>query len=75
MSFLAQFINPVADPFPQFVILMLTSSFLVAIVLGGYATLALQARKTFQSVPARRRMGFASGGLLLSGSLLLAETR
>ena len=75
MSFLAQFINPVADPFPQFVILMLTSSFLVAIVLGGYATLALQARKTFQSVPARRRMGLVCALLKSSKALARLQPR
>lgn len=75
MAFLAQFINPVDDQFSQFAILMLTSSLVVAIVLGGYAILASQVCKTFQSVQARRGMGFASGGLLLGGSMLLAETR
>ncbi|MEH6523662.1 LysE family translocator [Sulfitobacter sp.] len=75
VAFLAQFINTAQPMTPQFLILMVTSMVVVFIVLMGYAILASQARKTMQSVKARKRMGYAGGSILLGGSALMATSR
>ena len=46
MAFLAQFIEPTAPQLPQFMILMATSTLVVALVLGGYALLAARVSVT-----------------------------
>ena len=71
MAFLVQFMNPAFPMTPQFLVLMATSSAIVFVVLGSYALLAAQARRTLQSLPARKRMGYAGGSLLLGGSALM----
>lgn len=73
--FLAQFMNPAYPMTPQFLILMVTSMAVVFVVLGGYAVLAVQARRTMHSLPARKRMGYAGGSFLLAGSALMATNR
>lgn len=73
VAFLAQFMNPAYPLTPQFIILMATSTTIVLIVLGVYAVLAAQARKAFQSLRARKRMGYAGGSFLLGGSALMAS--
>lgn len=75
MAFLAQFIDPHVDQMTQFMILMMTASFVVALVLGAYALLAVRASRVFKSVRARRRIGFASGSFFLGGSVMMASTR
>lgn len=75
MAFLAQFIEPSAPQIPQFLILMATSTLVVAIVLGGYALLAAKVSARLQSLKARKRMGYAGGSCLLGGSVLMAATR
>ncbi|WP_245999382.1 LysE family translocator [Paracoccus methylarcula] len=75
MAFLAQFIEPSAPQLPQFLILMATSTLLVALVLGAYALLAVKASARLQSLTARKRMGYAGGSCLLGGSVLMATTR
>lgn len=72
VAFLAQFMDPAHPMMPQFLLLMATSTVVVLIVLGGYALLASQARKTFQSLRARKRMGYTGGSFLLGGSALMA---
>ncbi|MFC4213973.1 LysE family translocator [Pseudophaeobacter arcticus] len=72
VAFLAQFMNPAHPMMPQFLLLMATSTMIVLFVLGGYALLAAQARKAFQSLRARKRMGYTGGSFLLGGSALLA---
>lgn len=72
VAFLAQFMNPAHPMMPQFLLLMATSTVVVLIVLGGYALLAAQARKVFQSLRARKRMGYTGGSFLLGGSALMA---
>ena len=74
VAFLAQFMNPENAMTPQFLILMATSTVTVFIVLGGYALLAAQARRTFQSLRARKRMGYAGGSCLLGGSAFIASS-
>ncbi len=73
VAFLAQFMNPEKAMTPQFLILMATSTVNVFIVLGGYALLAAQARRTFQSLRARKRMGYTGGSCLLGGSAFMAS--
>lgn len=75
MAFLAQFIDPAMPQAPQFLILMTTSTLVVALVLGGYALLAAKASTRLQSIKARRRMGYTGGSCLLGGSALMAATR
>lgn len=73
VAFLAQFMNPAFPLTPQFLILMATSTTIVLIVLAAYALLAAQARRAFQSLRARKRMGYAGGTFLLGGSAILAS--
>lgn len=75
MAFLAQFMDPGAPQLPQFLILMATSSMIVAGVLGGYACLAVRIGGRLQSARARRRMGVAGGSCLLGGSAVMAISR
>ena len=71
VAFLAQFMNPEKAMTPQFLILVATSTVNVFIVLGGYALLAAQARRFFQSLRARKRMGYTGGSCLLGGSAFM----
>lgn len=75
VAFLSQFLDPGGTPFWQFAILVATSTAIVGTILGCYALLAAQARRTFQSRIARRRFGYAGGGFLIGGSVLMATTR
>ncbi len=75
VAFLSQFLDPAANIYSQFAIVVATSTVIVGVVLGGYALLAAQARKTFQSAKARRRFGYTGGGFLIGGSLFMATTR
>lgn len=75
VAFLAQFIDPNALQIPQFLILMATSSVIVAAGLGGYALLAAQISHRLRSVQARKKVGFAGGACLLGGSAVMAVTR
>ncbi|MCF6329867.1 MAG: LysE family transporter, partial [Henriciella sp.] len=73
--FLSQFLDPNASFYSQFAIVVTTSTIIVGVVLGGYALLATQARKTFQSARARRRFGYSGGGFLIGASVFMATTR
>ena len=75
VAFLSQFLDPNSSQAVQFVILVATHIVIVAFVLGGYALIAAQARRTFQSPVARRRIGYTGGGFLLGGSVYMAATR
>ena len=75
MAFLSQFTDPTGDALLQFAILVPTATVVVGVVLAGYALLAERARRAFQSQAARRRFGYAGGGVLLGGSVLMATTR
>ena len=75
MAFLAQFITPTAPQLPQFLILMATSTVVVALVLGAYALLASRVSARLQSVKAHKRMSYAGGSFLLGGSAVMAATR
>ena len=73
VAFLAQFMNPAFPLTPQFLILMATSTTIALVVLAAYALLATQARRAFQSLRARKRMGYTGGTFLLGGSALMAS--
>lgn len=75
VAFLTQFLDPNANIYAQFAIVVMTSTIIVGVILGGYALLAAQARKTFQSAKARRRFGYTGGGFLIGGSVFMATTR
>lgn len=75
VAFLSQFLDPHGSVYSQFVIVVVTSTVIVAVVLGIYALIAGRARKAFQSPKARRRFGYTGGGCLLGGSALMAATR
>ncbi|KAB7615393.1 LysE family translocator [Amylibacter sp. SFDW26] len=75
VAFLSQFLDPNANIFTQFFIVLITSTVIVGVVLSGYAILAVQARRTFQSARARRCFGYSGGGFLIGGSLFMATTR
>lgn len=75
VAFLSQFLDPTANIYSQFAIVVTTSTVIVGCVLGGYALLAAQARRSFQSARARRRLGYTGGGFLIGGSVYMAATR
>lgn len=75
MAFLAQFIDPAAAQLPQFLILMASSTAVVALVLGGYALMAARISDCLKGVKARKRLGYAGGTFLLGGSAVMAATR
>ncbi len=75
VAFLAQFLEPGGNIYSQFAIVTTTSTVIVAVILGFYATIASHARKRFQSARAQQKFGFMGGGFLLGGSVLMASTR
>lgn len=75
VAFLSQFLNPNGNIYLQFLVVMASSTLIVATVLGGYALLASHARQMFRSPLAQRRFGYAGGGCLLGGSAFTAATR
>ncbi|WP_419904989.1 LysE family translocator [Kiloniella sp.] len=75
MAFLSQFMDPTGNTLLQFTILVATSTVVVGLILTGYALAAARARKTLQSHKARKRFGYAGGGFLIGGSVLMASTR
>lgn len=75
VAFLSQFLDPSANIYSQFVIVVATSTVIVGVVLGGYALLAARARETFRSAKARRRFGYTGGGFLIGASAFMAATR
>lgn len=72
MAFLSQFMDPSVNLVTQYLVLVVTSIFVVGVVLSGYALAAARARRAFESPAARRRFGYTGGGLLLGGSLFMA---
>ena len=72
VAFLTQFIDHNQSVLPQLVILMITSSVIVATVLAAYAVLATRLKDSIQSASAQRRFGYFGGSFLLGGSAFLA---
>lgn len=75
VAFLAQFLDPEGHLGVQFAIVVTTSTIIVGGVLGAYALLAVQARRSLQSPVMRRRLGVAGGSFLIGGSVFMATTR
>lgn len=75
MAFLAQFLDQSAPLGPQMLVVLATSSVIVATVLTTYAALALRMARVWQDDRARRRMACASGSALIGASLWMATTR
>ena len=75
VAFFAQFINTDKATLPQFLILAITSTVIVAVVLSFYAVLASRLGKLMQSLNARKRMGYIGGSFLLGGSAFLATSK
>lgn len=75
VAFLSQFMEPGGDPLGQFVVLVASSSVIVGGVLSAYAVAAARIGHTFNSPRARRRFGYAGGGFLIGGSVLVATSR
>jgi len=74
VAFFAQFINVNQATFPQFLVLAITSTIIVAIVLSFYAILAAQIRSRLQKLNARKGMDYLGGSFLLGGSVFVATT-
>jgi len=74
VAFFAQFIDTDRATLPQFFILAITSTVIVALVLSFYALLASRLRELMQSLNARKRMGYIGGSFLLGGSAYLATS-
>ncbi|WP_417808266.1 LysE family translocator [Thioclava sp.] len=75
MAFLAQFVDPSSPALPQFLVLMISSSMIVALVLGAYAFLAAGIARHLRTVRAQRRVALSSGAMLLGSSAWMAATR
>ncbi len=75
VAFLSQFLDSDGSIYMQFAVVVMTSTAIVAVVLGIYALIAVQARRTFQSPKARRRFGYTGGSFLLGSSAFMAATR
>jgi homoserine/homoserine lactone efflux protein len=75
VAFLSQFADPDAQFAPQFMALVATSTVIVGGILSGYVLLASEARNALRGEIARRRIGYAGGGALIGGGMLVAATR
>lgn len=75
MAFLAQFLDPAAALGPQMAVVAITASGIVGTVLLIYAMLAARVARVWASRRSAKVMGYASGTLLLGGSLWMAGTR
>lgn len=75
LAFLPQFISPQYAYLPQLISLGLTAMLVAGMVLTGYALLATRLRGGFRSARAQRSFGYAGGGFLLGGSVMMAAAR
>lgn len=75
VAFLSQFTDPSGGFAPQFAVLVATSTVIVGGILSGYVLLASKASTLFRGATARRRIGYAGGGALIGGGVLVAATR
>jgi len=72
MAFLPQFMNPDGDALLQFSILIVTSSIVIGVILGGYALVASNTRKIFQHKRSKTYFGYTGGGFLIGSSMYMA---
>ncbi|MBL4785825.1 MAG: LysE family translocator [Cohaesibacteraceae bacterium] len=75
LAFLPQFMTTSGNATLQILIILVTSTAVVGIILAGYVMLAARVRSAFQTLRARKRIGYVSGGCLMGGSALMAMTR
>lgn len=75
MAFLAQFLDAKAALGPQMLVVLATSSVIVAAVLLAYAAFAARMAEIWRGLRAQKTLSYASGTLLLGGSLWMASTR
>ena len=75
LAFLPQFMAPTANPTLQISILLITSTLVVALVLGAYVLAAAKAGKLLFSNRVRKRVNYVSGGFLMGGSAMMAVMR
>ena len=75
MAFFAQFIDASSPALPQFLILALSSSMVVALVLSGYAVLATHLAGALRAPRAQRWVSMGSGTALLGTSAWMATAR
>ncbi len=75
MAFLSQFFNPSGNHLLQYTVLIITSAIVSGLILACYAIGASQARKLLTGRRAQRNVSYASGGIYLGGSMLMATTR
>ena len=75
LAFLPQFMEPTGSPALQIAILLITSTLVVALVLGVYVLAASKAGKLLMNTRVRKRVNYLSGGCLMGGSAMMAVMR
>ncbi|WP_259779422.1 LysE family translocator [Aestuariispira ectoiniformans] len=75
MAFLTQFIDPALEPGAQIIGLIVTSTVVVAAILGVYVVAAAQVRQLLMSGSFRKYTSYVSGGCLMGGSVMMAILR
>jgi threonine/homoserine/homoserine lactone efflux protein len=75
LAFFSQFVDVDHGIVSQISILVATSTLVVGIVLSFYVILALRLKHALKGPVARRRLGYAGGGMLMGGSVLMAISR
>lgn len=75
LAFLPQFMVPTGNTNLQILILLATSTLVVAAVLAAYVLAAAKAKKLLFTGAARKRINYVSGGCLMGGSAMMAVLR
>ena len=75
MAFLSQFFDPAANHLLQYVTLIITALTSAALVLTCYALVASKAKAVLSNRDIQRKVNYISGGLYLSGSALMANSK
>ena len=75
LAFLPQFMVPTGNTEQQTLILLTTSTFVVAAVLAMYVLAAAKAKKLLFGSKAAKRINYISGGCLFGGSAMMAVLR
>ncbi|MFD2205929.1 LysE family translocator [Kiloniella antarctica] len=75
LAFLPQFMVPTGNTEQQILILLASSTFVVAAVLAMYVLAAAKAKKLLFGSKAAKRINYISGGCLFGGSAMMAVLR
>ncbi|WP_419905204.1 LysE family translocator [Kiloniella sp.] len=75
LAFLPQFMVPTGNTGLQILILLATSTIVVALVLAAYVLAAAKAKKLLFTGTAKKRINYVSGGCLMGGSAMMAVLR